>query len=151
MTTNRIEASVVPTVDDCRLIPLPRIKRRQGNITVVESTTHVPFEIARVYYLYDIPGGIARGGHGHRRLEQVMVAAMGSFDVVFDDGERKRTMTLNRAYNGIYIPRMIWRELLNFSSGAVCLVMASLTYDESDYFRDYEEFLSVRRNLRGER
>lgn len=150
MTTNPIEDFATPTVDNCRLIQLPRVPRRQGNITAVEAMTHVPFEIARVYYLYDIPGGIARGGHGHRQLEQIMVAVMGSFDIVFDDGERKKTMTLNRAYDGIYIPRMIWRELLNFSSGAVCLVLASLPYDEGDYFRDYEEFLGIRREIRGE-
>ena len=131
-----------------RLMPLPRVPRRQGSITAVQAMEHVPFDIARVYYLYDIPGGEARGGHGHRELEQMMVAVMGSFDVVFDDGERRKTMTLNRAYYGIYIPRLIWRELTNFSSGAVCLVLASQPYDESDYFRSYEEFLTVRRALR---
>jgi len=136
------------TVEDCRLMPLPRVPRRQGSITAVQAMEHVPFDIARVYYLYDIPGGEARGGHGHRELEQMMVAVMGSFDVVFDDGERRKTMTLNRAYYGIYIPRLIWRELTNFSSGAVCLVLASQPYDESDYFRSYEEFLTVRRALR---
>ena len=151
MTTTPIDASAIPTIDDCRLVPLHHVQRREGNITVVEAMNNVPFEIARVYYLYDIPGGIARGGHGHRQLEQIMVAVMGSFDVVFDDGERKKTMTLNRGYHGILIPRMIWRELQNFSSGAVCLVLASLPYDEGDYFRDYEEFLEVRRNPRGER
>jgi hypothetical protein len=116
-----------------------------GNITPIEGREHLPFDIARVYYLYDIPGGETRGGHAHKRLEQFMVAAMGSFDVILDDGERRQTVHLDRAYFGIYIPRLVWRELVNFSSGAICLVFASLPYDEGEYIRDYEEFLACGR------
>ena len=133
------------TVADCRVVPLPRIARREGQITPVEGGREVPFEIARAYYLYDIPGGETRGGHAHLALEQLIVSVMGSFDVLLDDGERKRIITLNRAYQGLLMPRMIWRELLNFSSGAVCLVLASLPYEEADYVRDYSHFLALKR------
>jgi hypothetical protein len=132
-------------VDDCRVVQLPRILRPEGQITPVEGGRDVPFDIARVYYLYDIPGGEARGGHAHRELRQLIVSVMGSFAVRLDDGERQRTVTLNRAYQGLLMPRMIWRELLDFSSGAVCLVLASLPYDEADYIRDYAEFLALTR------
>jgi WxcM-like, C-terminal len=129
------------TVDDCRMIDLPKISRPEGNLTAVESGRIIPFEIARVYSLYDVPGGETRGGHAHRALQQLLVSVMGSFDVVLDDGGRKRTVTLNRAYYGLYIPRLIWRELVNFSSGGICLVLASLPYDEAEYVRDYGLFL----------
>jgi hypothetical protein len=133
------------TVADCRVVQLPRIARLEGQLTAVEGGREVPFEIARAYYLYDIPGGETRGGHAHLALEQLIVSVMGSFDVLLDDGDRKRIITLNRAYEGLLMPRMIWRELLNFSSGAVCLVLASLPYDEADYVRDYSQFLALKR------
>ncbi len=135
------------TVDDCQIINLPKIFSVQGNITPIYSNEHIPFTISRVYYLYDIPGGETRGGHAHKCLQQLIVSVMGSFDVVIDDGKNKMTITLNRAYNGLYIPRMIWRELVNFSSGSICLVLASIPYDENEYIRDYEEFLKLKRNV----
>lgn len=129
-------------VDACRLIDLPRIGDPRGNLTFVEGGVHVPFQIARVYYLYDVPGGESRGGHAHKNLEQLIVAMSGSFDVVVDDGTRRKTFTLNRSYVGLYLPTLIWRELINFSSGAVCTVMASQRYDESDYYRQYGDFVA---------
>lgn len=127
-------------VDDCQVLELRRIASATGSITPVEAGVDVPFAIERVYYLYDVPGGESRGGHAHKQLEQLVVAVMGAFDIVLDDGTNRRTVRLDRAYNGLYIPRMIWRELINFSSGAVCMVLASRPYEESDYFRDYSEF-----------
>jgi dTDP-4-dehydrorhamnose 3,5-epimerase-like enzyme len=127
-------------IDSCKLVELPVIQNPQGNLTFVEEERHVPFPLARVYYLYDVPGGAMRGGHAHRALEQLIIAITGSFDVIVDDGSARRTVTLNRSRIGLYMPPMIWRELVNFSSGAVCIVLASAYYDESDYFRDYEEF-----------
>jgi dTDP-4-dehydrorhamnose 3,5-epimerase-like enzyme len=128
------------SVDDCKLLELPVVHNPQGNLTFIEEERHVPFPIARVYYLYDVPGGAMRGGHAHRRLEQLIVAISGSFDVIVDDGSERKTVTLNRSRVGLYMPPMIWRELVNFSSGAVCVVLASAYYDEADYFRDYDDF-----------
>ncbi len=122
------------------ILPLPRITDPRGNLTFVEGRRHVPFEIQRVYYLYDVPGGESRGGHAHRELEQFIIAASGSFEVVLNDGVAEQTFFLNRSYYGLYVPRMYWRELRNFSSGSVCLVLASLPYDESDYYREFAEF-----------
>lgn len=130
-------------VDGCRILDLPRIADPRGNLTFIEGSNHVPFEFARVYFLYDVPGGASRGGHAHRRLQQFLVAASGSFDVVVDDGRRRRRFFLNRSYYGLYIPTLVWRELENFSSGSVCLVLASERYDESDYFRDYDEYVAT--------
>lgn len=129
----------------CRIVELPRINDPRGNLTFVEGSTHVPFDIARVYYLYDVPGGESRGGHAHRQLEQLIVAASGSLDVVVDDGETAERFFLNRSYYGLYVPRMVWRELDNFSSGSVCLVLASRPYEEEDYYRDYDEFAAATR------
>lgn len=129
------------SVDDCRLLTLPRIERPQGNLTPVDGGADVCFDIARVYYLYDVPGGASRGGHAHRRLQQLIVSVMGSFEVVLDDGRQRRSVVLNRAYLGLYIPPMIWRDLVNFSSGGVCLVLASLPFEEAEYIRDYDAFL----------
>lgn len=143
MSTKRASASkrLVTGVEDCRLLELRQIPRREGKITPVEGLRDIPFEIARVYYLYDVPGGENRGGHAHKQLQQLIVSVMGSFDVVLDDGRSNRTVTLNRGYRGLYVPRLIWRELVNFSSGAVCLVLASRPYEEEDYIRDYETFV----------
>ena len=129
------------SIDDCKIINLPIISNRKGNITPIEATHNVPFPIARVYYLFDVPGGASRGGHAHRELDQLVVSIMGAFDVLLDDGRKRRTIRMDRAYYGLYIPRMIWRELDNFSSGAICLVLASLPYDEKDYLRSYDDFL----------
>jgi hypothetical protein len=129
----------------CRVIELPRIADPRGNLTFIEGTTHVPFEIRRVFYLYDVPGGESRGGHAHRDLEQLVIAANGSFDVIVDNGTEHERFSLNRSYYGLYVPRMVWTHLENFSSGSVSLVMASLPYDEADYYRDYDEFQRARR------
>ena len=131
------------SIADCRLVELPKITDPRGNLTFVESRRSVPFGIARVYYLYDVPGGATRAGHGHRALSQLMIAMSGSFDVVLDDGREKRKFHLNRSYQGLYIAPLIWRELENFSSGSVCMVLASAYYDESDYFYDYEDFMKA--------
>lgn len=128
------------SIDDCKLLELPVIQNPQGNLTFIEGERHVPFPIARAYYLYDVPGGATRGGHAHRELEQLIVAISGSFDVIVDDGSGRRTITLNRSQIGLYLPPMIWRELVNFSSESVCMVLASAYYDEADYYRDYGEF-----------
>jgi dTDP-4-dehydrorhamnose 3,5-epimerase-like enzyme len=130
-------------VEDCKLIELPKVTDPRGNLTFIEARRSVPFGIERIYYLYDVPGGAARAGHGHRELRQLMIAMSGSFDVLLDDGRGKRKYHLNRPYVGLYIAPMIWRDLDNFSSGSVCVVLASEYYDESDYFYDYEEFLEA--------
>ncbi len=131
------------SIEDCRLVQLPKISDPRGNLTFVEGQRHVPFEIRRVYYLYDVPGGAERGGHAHRELHQLIIAISGSFDLLLDDGRRKRRQNLNRSYVGLYVCPMIWREIDNFSSGAVCLVLASHLYDPADYYRDYSEFLNA--------
>jgi len=129
------------SVDDCRIIELPKISDPRGNLTFIEGMRHIPFEIRRVYYLYDVPGGADRGGHAHRTLHQLMIAMSGSFDVTVDDGRNKKTFHLSRSYLGLYICPMIWRHLDNFSSGSVSMVLASNIYEASDYFRDYDEFM----------
>lgn len=132
-------------LDRCRVIDLPKISDPRGNLTFVEGGTHVPFDIQRVYYLYDVPGGAERGGHAHRALYQLIVAMSGSFDVKIGDGATERRIHLNRSYQGLLVVPMIWRELDNFSSGSVCMVLASNRYDESDYYRDYSAYLNDRR------
>lgn len=132
-------------LNDCKIIELPKIMDQRGNLTFVEGGRHIPFDIKRVYYLYDVPGGASRAAHGHRALSQLMISMSGSFDVTLDDGYGKKTFHLNRSYYGLYIPPMIWRDLDNFSSGAVCMVLASDFYEESDYFRDYQSFLTTAR------
>lgn len=116
----------------------------RGNLTFIEGDQHIPFDIKRVYYLYDVPGGESRGGHAHKDLHQLIIAASGSFDVILDNGSKKKRFQLNRSYYGLYIPPMIWRELNNFSSGSVCLVLVSLPYSADDYIRDYNEFKKLR-------
>jgi dTDP-4-dehydrorhamnose 3,5-epimerase-like enzyme len=128
------------TVNDCNVLELDKKHKEKGNITVVENENDVPFEINRVYYLYDVPGGEERGGHGHKDLYQLIVAAGGSFDVVLNDGVNQKTVTLNRPYQGLYIVPGIWRELNNFSSGSTCLVLASSKFDQEDYIRDFDNF-----------
>ena len=123
------------------LVDLTKVVDSRGNLTYIEGGIHVPFNIERVYYLYDVPGGSTRAGHAHKRLEQLLIAVMGSFDVTLDDGYNVETVSLNRGYVGLYLRSMVWRTLSNFSSGAVCLVLASLKYDELDYFRSYDEFM----------
>ncbi len=135
-------------LDDCKIIELPRIQDPRGNLSYVESSRHIPFDIKRVYYLYDVPGGAERGSHAHKQLHQFIVAMSGSFDVVLDDGERQRRYHLNRSYHGLYVCPMMWRFLDNFSSGAVCMVLASEFYDASDYYRDREEFLVAVRDFK---
>jgi hypothetical protein len=130
-------------LDKCNIIELPKITDPRGNLTFVEGGNQIPFEIRRVYYLYDVPGGESRGGHAHKKLRQLMIAAAGSFDVVLDDGFSKKTVTLNRGFQGLYIDKFIWRELKNFSTGSVCLVLASERFEEEDYFRDYADFLNA--------
>jgi len=125
------------------MVDLPKITDPRGNLTFIEGGRHVPFDIRRVYYLYDVPGGAERGGHAHKALHQLIVAMSGSFDVVLDDGYDKKRIHLNRSYNGLYVCPMIWRELDNFSSGSVCMVLASNHYDESDYYREYQDFLNA--------
>jgi dTDP-4-dehydrorhamnose 3,5-epimerase-like enzyme len=129
-------------IDKCQVIELPRINEPRGNLTFVESNRHIPFPIQRVYYLYDVPGGAERGGHAHKGLRQLIIAMSGSFDIHLDDGKDKKTIHMNRSYNGLYICPMIWREIDNFSSGAVCMVLASKYYDEQDYYRDYSAFIN---------
>jgi dTDP-4-dehydrorhamnose 3,5-epimerase-like enzyme len=130
-------------IKQCRIIDLPKIADPRGNLTFIEGERHVPFLIRRVYYLYDVPGGSERGGHAHRDLHQFIIAMSGSFDVLLDDGVEKKRFHLNRSYYGLYVCPMIWRELDNFSSGSVCMVLASNMYDPDDYYRDYNIYLSV--------
>jgi hypothetical protein len=135
-------------INDCKLLELNKIYNPQGNLTVITNNLDIPFEVKRIYYLYDVPSGEERGGHAHHNLQQLVIAVSGSFDVIIDDGMYKKTINLNRPFIGLYINNYIWRELKNFSSGSVCLVLASDFYKEEDYIRDYEEFLKEVRNLK---
>ena len=129
-------------IESCTIVDLPKINDSRGNLTFVEAGRHIPFDIRRVYYLYDIPGGAERGGHAHKTLHQLIIAISGSFDIHLDDGYSKKTVRMDRSYFGLYICPMTWRSVDNFSSGAVCMVLASDFYDESDYYRDYDQFIS---------
>jgi hypothetical protein len=130
------------SIDACKIIKITKISDRRGNLSFIEGKKHIPFEIKRIYYIYDIPGDSARAGHAHKNLHQLMIAISGSFDITLDDGVNKKTICLRKPYEGLYIPPMTWRDLTNFSSGSVCLVLASDYFDESDYYRDYHEFIA---------
>jgi len=130
-------------ITSCKIIELPKINDPRGNLTFIEGGRHVPFDIRRVYYLYDVPGGAERGGHSHKGLHQLIIAMSGSFDVVLDDGAKKKRFHLNRSYQGLYVCPMIWREIDNFSSASVCMVLASNVYDEGDYYRNYSDFVQA--------
>ncbi|HSU49375.1 MAG TPA: FdtA/QdtA family cupin domain-containing protein [Segetibacter sp.] len=131
------------SVFDCSIIKLPKINFRAGNITVVENSMEIPFEVKRIFYLYDIPGGESRGAHAHKECHQFLIAASGSFEVLLEDGITKRQVQLNRANIGLHIPPAIWASEINFSSGSICLVLASHKYNENDYVRDYKEYLEL--------
>ncbi len=133
-------------IESCKLIDLPKINDPRANLTFIENSRHIPFDIRRAYYLYDVPGGALRAGHAHKGLHQVLIAMSGSFDVTVDDGFHKMKYHLNRSYYGLYIPPMIWREIDNFSSGSVCLALVSDYYDESDYYRHYPDFIRAARD-----
>lgn len=131
-------------LSDCRIIELPKIYDPRGNLTFIEGGKQIPFHIQRVFYLYDVPGGADRGGHALKSCHQFLVAMSGSFDVILDDGQSKTRIHLSRSYNGLYVPARVWRELDNFSSGSVCMALASHGYDEADYYRNHDEFLRAR-------
>ena len=131
------------SIKDCKLIDLPRINDPRGNLTFIESGRHVPFEMKRIFYLYDVPGGATRAGHALKTCHQFLIASSGSFDVIVDDGREKERHQLNRSYYGLYIPPLVWREIDNFSSNSICLVLASEPFAESDYYRDYADFVSA--------
>ena len=131
------------SIADCQRIDLPKIADPRGNLTFIEGGKHVPFPIKRVFYLYDVPGGADRGGHALKNCHQFLIAMSGSFDVILDDGHEKKRIQLNRSYYGLHLPPMVWREMDNFSSGAVCLALASECYSEADYYRDYAGFLGA--------
>ena len=133
-----------PAVADALLMQLPKIPDVRGNLTYVQGGMHIPFAIKRIYWIYDVPGGEVRGGHAYRELQEIVIALSGSFDVQLSDGSKRRTISLNRSYTGIHIPGMIWRQLGNFSTNAVGLVLASAPYDESDYIRRFDEFKRLR-------
>ncbi|MFC2107382.1 FdtA/QdtA family cupin domain-containing protein [Bacteroidota bacterium] len=136
------------SVFDCSIIPLRKIHNRAGNMTIVEGETNIPFDVKRIYYLYDIPGGEARGGHAHKELKQLVIGASGSFKVLLDDGQNKKIVTLNRPDYGLLVLPGIWRELIEFSSGAICLVLASEVYSVNDYIHDYEIFKKYQIEIR---
>ena len=136
------------SIKDCSLIDLPRVNDPRGNLTFIEGGRHVPFELKRIFYLYDVPGGAMRAGHALKRCHQFIVATSGSFDVILDDGAERKRFQLNRSYYGLYVPPLVWREIDNFSSNSVCVVLASETYDESDYYRDYNDFLAAVKGAR---
>lgn len=134
--------SLISRIDQCKIIDLPRINDARGNLSFIEADRHFPLPIKRVYYLYDVPGGAERGGHAHKSLHQLIIAMSGSFDIHLDDGHTKKTFHLNRSYYGLYVCPMIWREINNFSSNSVCMVLASDYFDEEDYYRNYADFLN---------
>lgn len=133
------------TINDCKLIELPRFLDARGNLSFAEQNNHIPFEIVRTYWIYDVPGGEARGGHAYRANQEFIVALSGAFDVIVDDGKQKKTFSLNRSYYGLYVPAGMWREMTNFSTNSLALEFGSTHYDKADYIRDYEQFLNLKR------
>jgi len=134
----------IAIVKDCEVLALPKMTDPRGNLTFIENSNHIPFDIRRVFYLYDVPTAESRGAHSHKALYQFLICLAGSFDVVLDDGKDKKTIHLNRPWEGLYVPPMIWAAEENFDSGSICLVLTSDSYDEEDYIRDYDEFLIAR-------
>ena len=134
------------TINDCRIIELPKFLDARGNLSFAEQNNHIPFEIKRTYWIYDVPGGGSRGGHAFKENQEVVIALSGSFDVVVDDGERQKTFTLNRSYYGLYIPQGLWRIMENFSTNSLALEFGSIHYDEQDYIRDYDKYLKMKRD-----
>lgn len=130
------------TIQDVQIIELPKILDKRGNLSIIEEFRHIPFKIARTYWIYDVPGGETRGGHAYKENQECIVALSGSFDVVLDDGTQKQTYSLNRSYYGLYVPRGLWRQMQNFSTNSLALVLSSTIYDPNDYIRDYREFLT---------
>jgi len=132
------------SIYNCNIIELPKIHNKEGNITPVHNSKEIPFDVQRIFYLYDVPGGESRGAHAHKTCHQFIVAASGAFEVLLDDGIAKRVVQLNRPYMGLHIPPGIWASEINFSSGSICLVLASHSYDEKDYIRDYDDYLKLK-------
>jgi len=128
-----------------RIINLPKMGDRRGNLSVIEENNHIPFKIERAFWIYDVPGGETRGGHAYKETEEIIVALSGSFDVVLDDGKERKVFSLNRSYYGLYVPKLMWREMVNFSTNSLALVLSSTPYDAADYIRDYEEFINIKR------
>ena len=128
-----------------KLINLPKIPDQRGNLSFIEEETHIPFKIKRTYWIYDVPGGQTRGGHAFKQQEELIIALSGSFDIVVDDGTKKDTISLNRSYYGLYIPAGFWRQMENFSTNSLALVLSSTLFDESDYIREYQDFLNLRK------
>ena len=133
-------------MEKVKFINLPKIQDQRGNLSFIEQYNHIPFDIKRTYLIYDVPGGQFRGGHAYRELDEFIIALSGSFDIVLDDGKREKMFTLNRSYFGVYIPKMIWRKIENFSTNSLCMILASKAYDEQDYLRNYDEFLKIKNN-----
>lgn len=129
-------------IERCNILELPKITDPRGNLTFIEGGNHIPFEISRVYYLYDVPNDAVRGGHAHKELHQIIIPISGSFDIHLDDGYSKKTMHMDRSHHGLYVCPMIWRDIDNFSPNAICMVLASILYSEADYYRDYNEFIA---------
>lgn len=134
------------TIDDVRIIELPKFLDARGNLSFIEQEKHIPFQVKRTYWLYDVPGGESRGGHAFKENQEFIIALSGSFDVILDDGEKREVFSLNRSYYGLYVPKGLWREMDNFSTNALALVLSSIYYDEKDYVEDYDEFKKLREN-----
>jgi dTDP-4-dehydrorhamnose 3,5-epimerase-like enzyme len=132
------------TLDNVEILHLPKILDERGNLSFIEGGNHIPFKIERTYLIYDVPGGEIRGGHAYQELDEFIIALSGSFDVVLDDGKEKKTFSLSRSYYGLYVPKMIWRSLENFSTNSLCMILASKKYDEGDYIRDYTNYIKVK-------
>lgn len=145
MSNQAFDHQVIRSVYDASIIQFPKILDPRGNLTYIEQEKHIPFKIARVYWIYDVPGGEQRGGHAYREQSEVIIALSGSFDVLLDDGTAQKIVHLNRAYHGLYVPRMIWRRMQNFSTNSVAYVLTCCQYNEADYLRDYNEYKTLSR------